>query len=160
MSQEAITQQKHRAMVGKLVRTSLAVSCVLLAGLVHAEPVAGVVKKKVGTVEIVRGGAPVAVEIGTRLQAGDVIKTSPNSGVGVMLKDETRMSLGGNSQLTLEKFSFDASTYAGSLLLNVNKGTLAMVSGLLAKNNPTAVKVKTPTATAMVRGSTFAVEVP
>jgi hypothetical protein len=77
-----------------------------------------------------------------------------------MLKDETRMSLGANSQIALEKFSFDANTYAGSLLVNVNKGTLAMVSGLVAKNNPTAAQVKTPTATAAVRGSSFAVEVP
>ena len=155
-----ITKQKRQALVGNMVRTGLAMSCLLALGLVQAETVAGVVKKKVGTVEIVRAGVPVPVEIGTRLQAGDVIKTSPNSGVGLMLKDETRMSLGANSQVSLEKFSFDANTYAGSLLVNVNKGTLAMVSGLVAKNNPTAAQVKTPTATAAVRGSSFAVEVP
>jgi hypothetical protein len=155
-----ITKQKRPSMVGNVVRTALAMSCLLAIGLVHAETIAGVVKKKVGTVEIVRAGVPVPVEIGTRVQAGDVIKTSPNSGVGLMLKDETRMSLGANGQVSVEKFSFDANTYAGNLLVNVNKGTLAMVSGLLAKNNPTAVQVKTPTAIAAVRGSSFAVEVP
>ena len=155
-----ITKQKRQALVGIGMRTALAMSCLLALGSVNAETVAGVVKKKVGTVEIVRAGAPVPVEIGTRVQAGDVIKTSPNSGVGLMLKDETRMSVGANSQIALEKFSFDANTYAGSLLVNVNKGTLAMVSGLVAKNNPTAAQVKTPTATAAIRGSSFAVEVP
>jgi hypothetical protein len=45
-------------------------------------------------------------------------------------------------------------------LVNVNKGTFAMISGLVAKNNPTAAQVTTPTSTAMVRGSSFAVEVP
>jgi hypothetical protein len=160
MFKEEITKQKCRATMSKLLLSSLAVSALMVAGLVQAETVAGVVKKKAGTVEIVRAGVPVPVEIGTRVQAGDVIKTSTNSGVGLMLKDETRLALGANSQVSLEKFSFDANTYAGSLLVNVNKGTLAMVSGLVARNNPTAAQVKTPTATAAVRGSSFAVEVP
>jgi hypothetical protein len=160
MHKVEIAKQKIQAMVGKLVPAALAVSCLLVVGSVQAETTAGVVKKKVGSVEIIRGGASLPVEIGTRLQVGDVIKTSQNSGVGVMLKDETRMSLGANGQVALEKFSFDANTYAGSLLVNVNKGTFAMISGLVAKNNPTAAQVTTPTSTAMVRGSSFAVEVP
>jgi hypothetical protein len=131
-----------------------------MTGWVHAEMDAGVVKKLVGAVEIVRAGTPVSVVIGTRVQVGDVVKTSQNGGVGLMLKDESRMSLGANGQISLEKFSFDPNTYAGSLLVNVKKGSFAMVSGLIAKNSPTAAQVKTPTATATVRGSTFAVEVP
>ena len=160
MYREKVTKQKIQAMVGKFLPKALALSCFLVVGSVQAEIAAGVVKNLVGSVEIVRNGVPLPVEIGTRLQTGDVIKTSQNSGVGVMLKDETRMSLGANGQVALEKFSFDANTYAGSLLVSVNKGTFAMISGLMAKNNPTAVQVKTPTSTAMVRGSSFAVEVP
>jgi hypothetical protein len=160
MHKEEIAKQRIQAMVGKLMSTALAVSCLLVVGSVQADTTAGVIKKKVGSVEIVRGGARLPVEVGTRLQAGDVIKTSQNSGVGVMLKDETRMSLGANGQLALEKFSFDANTYAGSLLVNVNKGKFAMISGLISKNNPTAAQVTTPTSTATLRGSSFAVEVP
>jgi hypothetical protein len=160
MSTEQIMKQKRSAAVGRLVRTAVAVSCLLTGGLLQAQTVAGVVKKKVGTVEVVRDGNPLPVVIGSRLQAGDVIKTAPNSGVGLMLKDETRMSVGANSQVAIEKFSFDANSYAGSLLVNVTKGTLAMVSGLIAKNSPTAAQVKTPTATANLSASSFAVEVP
>jgi hypothetical protein len=153
-------KQKRWAKVGQLVRAAVALSCLLAGGMGQAQTVVGVVKKMVGAVEIVRNGARLPVAIGTRMQVGDVITTAQNSGVGLMLKDETRMSLGANSQVALEKFSFDANTYAGSLFFNVNKGTFAMVSGLIAKNNPAAAQVKTPTSTAMVRGSTFAVEVP
>ncbi len=160
MSKEQNIKQTWLAKTHLSAQVAMAVYCLLGSGFVHAEMEAGVVKKLVGAVEIVRGGAPVAVAIGTRVQVGDVVKTSPNGGVGLMLKDESRMSLGANSQMTLEKFSFDANTYAGSLLVNVKKGSFAMVSGLVAKNSPTAAQVKTPTATATVRGSTFAVEVP
>ena len=160
MCKEEITLNKRLVTMANLMRVASVLSCLLVVGLVQAETVAGVIKKKVGTVEVVRGGTSVPVGIGTRLQVGDVLKTSQNSGVGLMLKDETRISLGANSQVALEKFSFDANTYAGSLFVNVNKGTFAMISGLVAKNNPTAVQVKSPTATATVRGSSFAVEVP
>jgi hypothetical protein len=160
MSKVETMKHKRSTVVDRMLRSAVAVSCLLAAGIIQAETVAGVVKKKVGTVEIVRDGKALPVAIGSRLQAGDVIKTAQNSGVGVMLKDETRMSLGANSQMELEKFSFDANTYAGGLLVKVNKGTFAMVSGLLAKSNPTAAQVKTPTATTTVRGSSFAVEVP
>ncbi len=160
MCKVEIMKQNRSSTVGKQVRAAVAMTCLLAGGFVQAQTVAGVVKKVVGAVEIVRDGKPLTVAMGTRLQAGDVIKTSQNSGVGLMLKDETRMSLGANSQVALEKFSFDANTYVGSLLVNVNKGTFAMVSGLVAKNNPAAAQVKTPTATAAIRSSSFAVEVP
>ena len=160
MNKEKIMKQQRSPLVGRLVCTAVAVACLLAGSLVQAQTVAGVLKKKVGAVEILRDGKSLPAAIGTRLQAGDVIKTSQNSGVGLMLKDETRMSLGANSQVSLEKFSFDANTYVGSMLVNVSKGTFAMVSGLVAKNNPTAVQVKTPTATAVISGNKFAVEVP
>ena len=160
MCKEENMKQQRSAMVGKLVRTAVAVSCLMAGGFVQAQTVAGVVKSRLGTVEIVRDGKPLPVVVGTRLQAGDVVKTSQNSGVGLMLKDETRMSLGANSQVALEKFSFDANTYAGNLFINVIKGKFAMVCGLVAKNNPTGVQVKTPTSTAATQGSSFVVEVP
>jgi hypothetical protein len=160
MCKVEIMKYKRSAKVGNLVRAAVAVTCLLTGGFLQAQTVAGVVKKVVGTVEVVRDGKPLPVVLGMRLQAGDAFKTSLNSGMGLMLKDETRMSLGANSQVVLEKFTFDANTYAGSLLVIVNKGTFAMVSGLVAKNNPAEVQVKTPTATASVRSSSFAVEVP
>ena len=35
-----------------------------------------------------------------------------------------------------------------------------MISGLVVKHNPTNSKIKTPTATAGIRGTSFVVEVP
>lgn len=143
-----------------LLLAALAAGCLLFSGASHAQAVAGIVKKKEGTVEIVRGGQSIPVEIGSKVQAGDTLKTSKDSSVGLMLKDESRMSLGPNAQVSLDKFGFNANTYSGNIFISVVKGTFAMISGLVVKNNPANSLVKTPTATAGIRGTTFVVEVP
>jgi hypothetical protein len=144
----------------KLLLAALAAACLLGSAASHAQSVAGTIKKQQGTVEIVREGKSMPAGVGTTVLAGDLLKTSKDSSVGLMLKDETRMSLGANSQVALDKFTFDASTYSGNLFVNVLKGTFAMISGLVVKNNPTSTQIKTPTSTAGIRGTSFVIEVP
>ena len=144
----------------KFMLAAVAAGCLLVAGTSSAQNIAGVVKKKEGSVEIVREGKTLTVEVGTKVQAGDLVKTANDSSVGVMLKDQSRMSLGANSQFSLDKYGFNADTYAGNIFVSVLKGTFAMISGLVVKNNPTNSTIKTPTSTAGIRGTTFVVEVP
>jgi hypothetical protein len=143
----------------KMLLATVTAFCLLQAGASHAEAVAGIVKKKEGSVEILRAGKTIPVELGTEIQAGDLLKTSKDSHVGMMLKDETRMSVGPNSQMALDRYSYNADTHAGGILVSVFKGTFAMISGLVVKNNPTNSQIKTPTSTAGIRGTSFVVEV-
>ena len=129
-------------------------------GSAGAETVAGVVKTQQGSVTIERGGVSMPAVVGTKLMAGDVIKTSADTTVGLMMKDETRVSLGSNSQAALDKFAFNENTHSGNMLVSVVKGTLSMISGLLVKANPGQVLVRTPTSTAGIRGTEFIVDVP
>ncbi len=148
------------ALCGKMALLAIATSCLFMSQASYAQTVAGVVKKKEGTVQLVRGTTTVPVEVGTQVRAGDVLKTSKDSSVGLMLKDESRMSLGANSQVALDRFSFSADTYAGNIFISVLKGTFAMISGLVVKNNPANSTIKTPTSTSGIRGTTLVVEVP
>jgi hypothetical protein len=143
---------------GKLLL--VAAACLVNSGVARAETVAGIIKNNVGTVEIVRNGKTLPAGVGTKIMAGDIVKTAKDSTVGVMLKDETRMSLGANSHIALDRFTFDANTNKGNMFLSVVKGTFGMISGLLVKNNPASTQINTPTATAGVRGTMFLVEVP
>jgi hypothetical protein len=77
-----------------------------------------------------------------------------------MLKDETRMAVGPSSQMALDRYSFNPETHSGGILVNVIKGTFAMISGLVVKYNPDNAQIKTPTSTAGIRGTSFVVEVP
>lgn len=137
----------------------LAGACLVSTGAAWAQNVAGVVKKSNGNVLILREGKSIPAMVGTKVMAGDVLRTADASSAGVMMKDESRLSLGPNSQVVVDKFGFNADSHAGGMFISVLKGTLTMITGLLVKN-PGAVTVKTPTTTAGVRGTQFIVDVP
>ena len=147
----------------KTIEWGLTVGVVLfLAGsgcLQAAEP-AGVIKRVNGEVRIERGGKPLEATAGTRVMPSDRLVTGRDGSVGVSLRDDTLVSAGPNTSLEVEQFQFNSTTYEGSVVMRVLRGTMAMITGLIARANPQALTVRTPTATAGVRGTEFIVEVP
>lgn len=119
---------------------------------------AGTVKTAKGSVTVERGGQKLAAAAGFRVEAADLIVTGADSAVGITLRDNTLLSAGPNSVLNLDKFSFDATTHAGTLDASLKRGTLAVISGKLAKADPESVRFRTPTATLGVRGTEFVIE--
>lgn len=141
---------------------ALALACLAALPLAPAaaQETAGVVKIARGDVRIQRADQTLAAGVGTTVLAGDVLRTGSESSAGVTLKDDTRVALGANSQVSLDKYAFNANTHEGNLLVSIFKGTLMMISGLLVKSNPAAARLKTPNATIGIRGTEFIVEVP
>lgn len=141
-------------------RRWLAIAALALAGsAAAAEVAAGMVKKTTGTVRIERGGVAIPAQAGTVVMARDRIVTDANSSVGLTLKDDTRLAAGPDSVLALDRFDFDSTTNDGSMFLQVVKGTLRAITGLIARQSPESVQVRTPTATIGIRGTDFIVEV-
>jgi hypothetical protein len=89
--------------------------------------------------------------------AGDVVTTGTDGSVGITFADNTLLSAGPNSVLSIDRFVFDSTTHQGSFESSLRRGTLAVVSGKLAKQSPEAMKVKTPAAMLGVRGTEFLV---
>jgi hypothetical protein len=120
---------------------------------------AGTVKSVQGDVWLVGGNAvPRAASAGDAVAAVDRIRTGPGAGAGVVLRDGTSIVVGPSSELDLKDFRFDATTQDGGLLVSLLRGSLRMVSGLIGKNHPEAVRVETPTAVIGIRGTDFIVE--
>jgi len=117
----------------------------------------GRVKVAKGSVVIERGGARLPATVGLRLLQGDVIATGRDGSAGVTFNDDTLLSVGPDSVLSVDRFAFDSTTHQGSFESSLKKGTLAVVSGKLAKQSPDAMKVKTPAAVLGVRGTEFLV---
>ncbi|OLL31281.1 hypothetical protein BTH42_12990 [Burkholderia sp. SRS-W-2-2016] len=124
-----------------------------------AADVAGVVKTVKGTVRIERPAGSAAASIGSDVYSHDRVVTGPESSVGITLRDTTQLSAGANTTLELEQFAFDSKTYDGVLHASVKHGSLAVISGKLAKANPDSVRFSTPTTTLGVRGTQFIIEV-
>ena len=120
----------------------------------------GTVKDVTGSVTVVRGQEARSITVGEGVAVGDRIETADQSSLSMSMIDGTRMVLGANSKTTIEAFQFDGTTQEGSLLMRVYQGTLRMITGLIAKNNPNAVSVLTPTSVVGIRGTDFIVEVP
>ncbi len=118
---------------------------------------AGHVKVSRGTVQIERAGQKVPASVGAPVQAADVVTTGVDGSVGITFLDNSLLSAGPNSVLAIDRFSFDSTTHQGAFESSLKKGTLAVVSGKLAKQSPDAMKVKTPAAVLGVRGTEFLV---
>jgi hypothetical protein len=130
-----------------------------LFGLTAAASAAeiGQIKVTKGQVAIERQGKASPAIVGARLQTSDVVKTGVDSSVGITMDDDSLLSAGPNSVLSLDRYAFDATTNQGRFDTSLNKGTLAVISGRIAKQSPDAMTVRTPTAILGVRGTEFVV---
>jgi hypothetical protein len=117
------------------------------------------IKTVAGQAEIVRSGARIVARVGDSLYEKDSIETGPDGSIGITFIDNTVMSSGPDSQIVLEDYKFNSSNFKGSMLADMNRGTVSMISGDIARSSPGAMKVKTPTAILGVRGTRFVIEV-
>jgi len=92
-----------------------------------------------------------------RLRPVSAKPAGPDGSVGITFLDNSLLSAGPNSVLAVDRFAFDSTTHQGSFESSLRTGTLAVVSGKLAKQSPEAMKVKTPAAVLGVRGTEFLV---
>ena len=118
----------------------------------------GTFKTVQGEVTVVRGNVRSAAVVGGALMAADRVLTGPKSAAALTLKDGTVLAIGPESSADLASFAFDPTTQDGNLLVTLARGSLRMVTGLIAKIKPEQVKVTTPTTVIGVRGTDFIVE--
>jgi len=117
----------------------------------------GQIKVAKGQVTVEREGQSVPATVGTRLQTSDIVRTGADGSVGITMGDDSLLSAGPNSVLSLDRYEFDPTTNRGRFDAKLNKGTLAVISGKIAKQSPGAMTVQTPAAILGVRGTEFVV---
>jgi hypothetical protein len=140
---------------GQMLATAAA-ALAFVAGAASAADI-GQIKVTHGNVTIQRGGQSLPATLGARLEQGDVVQTGADSSVGITMSDNSLLSAGPNSELALDQYSFDPTTNEGRFDTKLSRGTLAVVSGRIAKQSPKAMTVHTPGATLGVRGTEFVV---
>ncbi len=139
-------------------RMRLLVAMLLFAGAtaVGATEI-GQIKVAKGQVTIERQGKSSPATVGMRLQTADFVRTGADGSVGITMDDDSLLSAGPNSELSLDHYAFDATTNQGRFDSSLNKGTMAVISGRIAKQAPDAMTVRTPNAILGVRGTEFVV---
>lgn len=139
---------------------------VLVIAMLSAAPVAaeqavpaGHIKIATGAAFIVRQNTTIPAKPGDAVFPTDTLRTQANGVLGVTLADDTRVSLGPDSEMRLERYVFAPAEGALGMVLNFVKGVAAYVSGRMAKLAPDAVRLETPAAIVGVRGTTVAIKV-
>jgi hypothetical protein len=115
----------------------------------------GFVKTIAGDATVTTDKAAVKAQAGTPVYEGSQLKTGAKSSMGVTFKDETVMSFGPDTELTVDEYLYAPSQGKLKLGSKMAKGSMNYVSGVIAKLQPDAVSVRTPTGTIGVRGTQF-----
>ncbi|HMN93795.1 MAG TPA: FecR family protein [Hydrogenophaga sp.] len=119
----------------------------------------GTVKDVQGQAWLKRGADMRNAMPGTGVQLADKLVTAPASAARISLRDGTELSLGPGAEADLSEYAFNATTQEGKLFVRLLQGSMRVVTGILARVNPDAFRISTPTSVVGVRGTDFIVEV-
>lgn len=137
----------------------LIIAC-LLAGAAQADPQpVGYVKNVSGSASITTDSSASPAAVGAPVFEGSVLRTGADGSLGLVFKDETVMSFGPDTELTVEEYLYAPAQGKLRFGSRLSRGSLNYVSGVIAKLQPDAVSVTTPSGVIGVRGTQFLVKV-
>jgi hypothetical protein len=120
---------------------------------------AGHIKTVSGTAFVVRGHGTAPARAGDAIFASDTLRTSGDGAVGVTLRDDTRLSLGPNSEVRVDRYVYSPGEGGLGMVLKFIRGAAVYVSGRMAKLAPDSIRLEAPSAIVGVRGTTVAIRV-
>lgn len=132
----------------------------LLMGMVAAWPLnglagAGLVQFTAGDVQLRRGDSLSRLAKGAELDGGDVVLTGTEGRAQIRFSDGGLVALYPDSQFTVTRYADGAGTGEDHFVVNLLRGGMRALTGLIGKRNPASYKVITPTAVVGIRGSAF-----
>src|SRR3954471_19268863 len=103
--------------------TLLVVLLAASAGSASAEDaIAGRIKSAAGTVSVVRHGAVIPAHAGQPLFESDAVRTGGDGRAGIMLRDETRMALGPNTDVRIDQFLYSPGEGRLGMVIKIAQG--------------------------------------
>jgi hypothetical protein len=99
------------------------------------------------------GSASAAV--GTSVHMGDPLQTGANARLEVTFIDGTRLTLGENARVVIDRYVFNPDRSIGEMALRSTRGALRFATGKIHQMDQKNVTVSTPAAALAVRGTEF-----
>jgi hypothetical protein len=148
-------------MVGRpnVLRRPLAIGLAVLLSASPAFAEIARIKTSSGAAAVERGSQKLKPSPGLQLEKGDRLVTGKDGRISLTFVDNTRFAVGPNSRVSVSEFQYDRTRQKGSMVTQVDRGSLAVVSGKIAKSGQDAMKVRTPNTLLGVRGTKFIVDV-
>jgi hypothetical protein len=143
-----------------MFRRILAAAAVASLAVLPAHAEIARIKSSTGSATVERGANRIPASPGLQINPGDRLVTGKDGRMSLSFIDNTRFAVGPNSNVAVNEFQYDRTRQKGSFVTQVDRGSLAVVSGKIAKSDRDAMKVRTPSTLLGVRGTKFIVEVP
>ena len=125
----------------------------LLPALSHAQEPSGKAVSVIPDAEALRAAAQVRILMPDQpVFMGDRVKTGPRGEAQLLFSDETRLVVGPESSLLVERYLLKGDNTVSNFTVNALRGSFRFITGDSPKN---AYAIKTPTATIGVRGTQF-----
>ena len=126
----------------------------------------GRIKSTIGTASVQRGSTHIPAATGQDLMPGDWLETGRDGRISLTFVDNTRFAVGPDSRIALTKFEYDPTSQNGSFVAEVERGSIAVVSGRISKSRCGAgpqtaeshcggMEVHTPDSVLDIRGTRF-----
>jgi hypothetical protein len=147
--------------------TLLSLRVALLASLLLVASMSGpMAQQRVGVHSAVNpdatgappGATPRRLVIGQDAVFNERITTAANGQTQVLFLDQSSMTIGPNSDLTIDQFVYDPKSGTGKLAMSATRGLLRYVGGKLSKQDE-GVTLRTSTATIAIRGGAFIADI-
>lgn len=146
-----------------------------LAALISSPATAeiGRIKSTIGVATVQRGTTHIPAAMGQELMPGDWLETGKDGRISLTFVDYTRFAVGPDSRIALTKFEYDPTSQTGSFVAQVERGSIAVVSGRISKtrcgggsgtsaagSGCGGMEIRTPESVLAIRGTRFIVVVP
>lgn len=152
ITRKAYAMNNIRHLMSVLMVGSLALLPILAEA--QTEPI-GFVKTVTGEAWVTTADQRVKAQPGSAILLGSQLKTTAAATMGVTFKDNTVMSFGPDTELTVDEYLYAPAQGQLKLGTRLGKGSLNYVSGVIAKLKPDAVTIRTPAGIIGVRGTQF-----
>lgn len=116
---------------------------------------AGLVQFATGEVQLRRGATESAAVKGVEIESGDVIVTGASGRAQIRFSDGGLVALYPDSQFTVTRYADAGSATQDHFAVNLLRGGMRAITGLIGKRDASNYKVTTPTAVVGIRGSAF-----
>ena len=123
-----------------------------------SQQVAGRIISSVGDVTILRDGQKVAGYIGTQLLSGDTVRLGAESNAQIYFTDSSIVALRPDTEFKISEYRFQADKpEEGRAFLNLVKGGMRTITGLIGKLDNRNYSVNTPVMIIGLRGTHYGI---
>ena len=141
-----------RNLLLNVVVSALFVICIV--SLAMAEDIGTVTRLK-NTASVVRAGQQMNIETGFKVQEFDEILSGEEARVEITFHDGTKLNIGADCHIVIDKFMFDPDVGIGIAILRALQGPFRFITGHIGKTRDPQIVVQSRFGVIGVRGTDF-----